>query len=706
VKFPLSWIRDFVQPPGTAGELAAALTAVGLPVETVTTASDGDAIFDIEVFPNRPDCLSVYGVARELAAATRAPLAPPPAVSQAASGQSAAARAKVSIEAADLCGRYVALLLNDVRVGPSPEWVVSRLIKVGLRPINNIVDATNYALWELGHPLHAFDLDKLSGPEIRVRLARPGETIVTLDGVRRTTRPGMLMIADATRCVAVAGVMGGAETMVTEATSSILLESAHFSAPSVRRTARALSLPTDASYRFERGADIELCAAAAHRGAALILKAAGGKLQEGMLEARPAPPVPRRITLRPERVAMLVGTRVETTAMTAQLAALQFQVAPRGASLEVTVPSHRLDVLEEVDLIEEVARSTRYDAIPERLPVIQTGPGEGGVHREGHRMERAIRRALHGAGCHEAVSGSFLASALQARMEAVPAEALSSRFVAVTNPISADADTLRASLLPGLLSCVAHNVNRGARDLRVFEIGHVFRPAAPGAACETGGDIGIIETVSLGIVLTGDVRPKHYLEPARAAAIADLRGLIEAALAEAGHRASCLPAAARPPFQEGRTGMIRAGASRKDDATIGWYGALDRRLESLWDLRQEVLAAEIDMTALCGRRERTIAFQPLPRYPAVSRDLSLVIPRGRLYGEIEEAVREAAAGRIVTVRPTDQYSGPGLPEGTYGLSINLVYQSAEGTLSSEEINDLQGRVTAALSRRCGAALRQ
>lgn len=707
MKFSLSWIREFTEITEQPAELARRLTSAGLPVETVSSTNDGDAVLDIEIFPNRPDCLSVYGIAREVAAITGRSLCPyPAAVGEPSESVAAASLAKVTIEAQDLCGRYSARLMQGVRVAPSPDWLAGRLMTVGLRPVNNIVDATNYVLWEFGQPQHAFDFDTLQGREIRVRRARKGEPIRTLDGVARTLDPDMLAIADAARPVAIAGVMGGAATMVTEKTVNLLLESASFDPTSVRRTSKRLGLATDASYRFERGTDIEATVAALNRLADLIQQVAGGTICAGVLDMRPAPAGVRRLRLRPERLDLLLGIHVEPGTILKTLQALQFIVVLCGEEFDVEVPSHRRDIEREVDLVEEVARSLGYENVPERLPNIA---GTGGIGRTGHRREESIRRGLEAAGCSEAVTYSFAASSddwgLRQRLGA---EEPAIEPIQISNPIAADLEILRTTLLPGLLGAVARNLNRGQRDVRLYEVGHVFRrgPTAPPPHDERKhAPIGPVEeSASLGLAVTGRARPAHWMEPPREVTFYDMKGLIEAALAEPGVAVAVEPLASSEALDLSRSAVVVChadGVSRR----VGRIGALTRAWRERFDIRQDVFVAELDLNRLFSLPEMVATFAPLPRYPSVSRDLSLIVSESRSYREVEETIRAVAPDRIVGVSLFDRYRGSELPAGTVGLSVSVVYQHPERTLASEEVMELQQRILKALEDRLEVRLR-
>lgn len=711
MKFALPWLREFVETGETAADVAALarkLTSVGLPVETITEAA-GVPVLDIEVFSNRPDCMNIYGVAREISAATGRALCPYPGDTPEDAGAPAASSlAGVEVAERGLCGRYTARVMQGVTIGPSPAWLCDRLVMVGLRPVNNIVDVTNYVLWELGHPLHAFDWNMLSGHRIVVRLARRGESLTTLDGVHRSLDTEMLVIADAERPVAIAGVMGGASTMVTEKTVDLLLESAHFDAAAVRRTSKRLALSTDASYRFERGADIEATEMALNRAAALIRQVAGGTICPGLLEDRPAARVVRRITLRAEKVSALLGLPVPESTIEQVLGALQFTVAYADGVHTVEVPSHRQDIEQEVDLVEEVGRSIGYDSIPERLPQI---PGTGGVHRAGHRKECALREVLRAAGFSEATTSSFAESALDWGLrQPVSGDERAIGAIALSNPIAADQEILRTTLLPGLLKSVAHNLNHGNRDVRLFEIGRTFRRGtAPPPTHEERKHppAGPVEEIPmLALVMTGGARESDWLEKGREASFHDMKGVLDSVLAGVGAELTLLPLDSCDALSAERA-LVSFSASGPGGARrpAGRLGALDSAWRDRLDIRQQVLVAEIDLAELYALPAPVIRFRPLPRFPAVSRDLSLVVPKNQPYRSMEEAIRACSPEMVAGVSVFDRYPGGELPPGTVGLSINIRYQHPERTLSAQEVADLQDRILATLATKYGAKLR-
>ena len=472
MKFSFEWLKDYVDPGLDPAEAGARLTAVGIPLDSLDRA-DGDTVLDFDVTTNRPDCMNHLGLARELAVATGTELREPSREPAPSGATPASELASLEVEAPDLCGRYTALVIRGVKVGASPAWLSRRLSAIGQRPINAVVDATNYVLWEMGQPLHAFDLARLSGRKIRVRRAKPGEPLTTLDGIARKLDPEVLVIADDRRAVAVAGVMGGLDSEISLSTTDILLESAHFDPVSVRKTARRLGLHTDASHRFERGADPEITLRAAERCARLITEVAGGTAAPGCLESRAAPPFSREIPLRPERVRRLLGLQVGDGEMRRILELLCCAVDPRDPGLwRVSTPSFRGDLSLEEDLVEEIARHHGYDRIPTTLPRVLVFP-EG--RPEPDRRIRRVQEAMLRCGFTEALNLSLVSDADNEILGRDGAG------LKVVNPLSEGQDRLRTGLLPGLLRNLVHNLNQGSEEVRLFEIGRAFRrPKTPG----------------------------------------------------------------------------------------------------------------------------------------------------------------------------------------------------------------------------------
>ncbi|HEX8559617.1 MAG TPA: phenylalanine--tRNA ligase subunit beta [Pyrinomonadaceae bacterium] len=695
------WLSELVDTGLKAPELAERLTMAGLAVDAVKDEG-GDPVLEIDLTSNRPDCLSHFGVAREVAALTGAQAREPDTAAPSVGGR-AAEFTSVSIEDEDLCPRYAARVVRGVKIGPSPDWLVRRLGAIGQRPINNVADVTNFVMHELGQPLHAFDLAKLDGRRVVVRRARPGERLKTLDGVERDLDGQMLVIADAARAVAVAGVMGGEETEISDATVDVLVESAYFAPQSVRRTSKALGLQTEASYRFERGVDYEGVRRAQDRCVALICRLAGGVATEDAVDVYPRKVEQKSVTLRPRRVEELTGLKVTAAECDRILTALGFERRDpaRGdggdSPLGFVVPTWRTDVSIEEDLVEEVARVVGYEKIVEALPPSPVT----GEYLVGDRRRRAARQVLTAAGFDEAVSFSFIEEAATldeegaSRFEPVPGLQKvegGGAFVRLSNPIIEGARLMRPSLLPGLLGATRHNFNHGTRDVRLFETGRVF--AAGGGE---GGRPHEVESFAL--VVTGQA-----LEEGRAAGrpadFFDIKGALEAA-ADA-MRVGGLefaPAAVRH-LREGQAARVTLGG-----AAVGSLGRLSEEAAAAYKFRQPVYVAEVSLGALLASGERPARYTPLPRFPGAARDVSLVAPRRATYGEMRAAVLALGMEECRGVGLVDVYEGASLPEGKRSLTLRVEYRADDRTLRDEEVDAMHARVVSALEAGFGAQLR-
>ena len=687
MKFSLDWLKEFVDPGLEAAEVGARLTAVGIPMDSLERVGR-DTVFDFDVTSNRPDCMNHLGLARELSVATGRPLKTPsceipPSVDLFTAKTSAA----VEVEAPELCGRYTARIIVGVKVGPSPDWLSGRLSAVGLRPINAVVDATNYVLWEMGHPLHAFDLARLDGRQIRVRRARPQEPLTTLDGIARKLDSETLVIADARRPVAVAGVMGGRDSEISSSTTEVLLESAHFDPASVRRTARKLGLHTDASHRFERGADVEITLPAADRCARLITEVAGGRVLPSVLDRRSAPPSRREIALRPERVCRLLGLEVPKSTMKDLLERLGCGVTDEGASRwRVAVPSFRGDLAQEEDLIEEIARHHGYDRIPTTLPSVFVLP-EG--RPEAEKRSRRIREAVARSGFAETVTLSLVsASDNETLSEAGPG-------LKVTNPLSEGQDRLRGTLLPGLLRSLVHNLNHGSSEVRLFETGSIFRaPARKGEMPDEE------ETISM--VCGGKGGLKHWSGPPQPPDLFDVKGAVEVAARSFG-----LPSPdwrpAHLPFLARGTGAEAAIQGNP----VGFIGQAGPAIALAHELDEPAYLAEISLRKLFARLPAGWGprHHPLVRTPSVSRDLALLLDEDRTYAEVEETIRGVEGIPLVRVTLFDRYRGRPVPPGKVSMAVNLVFQNSGRTLVSGEVKEMLDRIIQRLRDRLGAVPR-
>jgi phenylalanyl-tRNA synthetase beta chain len=688
MRLSLSWLRDFVDARASAEDIAGTLALRGFEVASVE-AVGSDTVIDFEITANRPDCLSVIGLAREVATAYDLPLRTPSAEAGAAIPLASVPpgdsdRLRVVVEDADLCPRYAAAVA-DVTMGPSPAWLASRLQAAGVRPISAIVDITNYVNIELGQPMHAFDLQRLSRAEIRVRRAKKGEVITTLDGVGRMLDPEMLVIADGDRAQAVAGVMGGASSEVSAATTAVAFESAYFAPASVRRTSKRLGLKTEASSRFERGADPNASVLALQRAIALMEQIGAGRAAGPIVDRYPVVRAPRQLHLRRGRLARLLGAAVPDADIERILRGLGLDVAPAGDGWDVIAPTFRVDLLREVDLIEEVGRHYGFHQLDATFPVVTTvaPPPDPRIPRD-----RLVRRILTAAGLSEAVTFGFV--------EANAAEAFAAdggpAAIAIANPLSAKFDTLRSSLLPGLVDAVAHNRRHGRRDVRLFEIGARF--AASG------------ESRGVGIAWTGNAGVEHWSGGARDVDFFDVKGVAEQVCAALG--VAPRVAIARVPYL---TAGQAAAVLAPDGDAIGLVGQVAPAVAEARGLpRQDrVFVAELNLDAIAARRtaadDRTRA---LPRHPSVVRDLSIVVA-DTLPAEIIRGTIQAAGARVVaplaTIAFFDRYQGKGIPDGTVSLSIRLTFQAPDRTLTDSDVQQSVEHIMAALASGHGAVQR-
>ncbi len=692
MKVLVSWLREFVDVPGTPEEIAATMSVRGLAVEGIEAVRDlsadasakADAVLDFETFANRPDTMSVLGIAREVATAYGLPLKAqgPRAQASAAPGQTTLspepralspvekADIDVVIDAPELGPRYVGAVA-DVTVGPSPAWMQARLSAAGVRPISNIVDITNYVLLELGQPMHAFDLAALAGAQIRVRAARPGEQLRTLDGQTRELTPDMLVIADAERACALAGVMGGADSEVTASTKTIVFESAYFNPLSVRRTSKKLGLKTEASMRFERGADPSLPAVAMARACALLEAIGAGKARGTMVDRYPARIEPTVLRLRRERLARFLGAAIPDEDVTRILASLGFALQATTTGLDVTVPTRRVDVRREVDLIEEVARHYGLDNLPVTFPALA-----GAAPASDPRIARArqLRTVLTASGFSEAVTFGFISEA------AATPFAAAGDLVPIANPLSETFAVLRPSALPGIIDAVAHNRRREQRDVRLFEIGARFSRA--------GG-----ERRSVACAWTGAGAGDHWAGGARDVDFFDMKGAVER-IAEA-----LRLEVTTEPHQEAWLTPGRSAAVVAAGVRIGVLGQLAPAIAERHGLPggDPVYVADLDLDAAeqaAPRHEARV--EALPRFPSVTRDISILVDETLPSADLRQTIRGAAPAILVRVREFDRYQGKGVPEGKVSLSLRLTFRSPDRTLTDAEVGDAMAAVLAAL----------
>jgi len=665
---------------------------VGAPLPEALPAAAAETVLELELTPNRGDCASILGVAREVRAQTGAPLRLPP-TEVAESHERAADLVRVAIDDAEGCPRYVARVVRGVRVGPSPDWVRRRLEAAGMRAINNVVDVTNLVLLELGQPLHAFDLAKVGGGEVRVRAARPGERLRTLDGQDRALERDDLVIADATRGIALAGVMGGAESEVSEATRDVLIESAAFAPARIRRTVKRLGLRSEASYRFERGVDRAGVARAADRAARLLAELAGGTPAAGAVDVSAGPPeAPREIEIDPARVNRLLGTALASDEMGALLARLEIATQPAaGGRLRCRVPSHRNDLVIPQDIAEEIARLHGLDRIEARLPVAPLRVVEQAPHRV--LVDRA-RDALVAAGLVEAVTLSFLDAGDLDRLD-LSLDDRRRRTVRIQNPIGEEQSRLRSTLLPSLLRAARANLAHKVERVRIFEVARVF--FSDGPAAEQGlAD----EPLRLAALITRGERASLW-EPREALPLFfEAKGVAERLLLALG-REAWLRAGTPEPY-------LHPGASNEivtPEGVAGSVGELHPDAARAFEIEVPCALIELDLATLAGLPERRPRYTEVSNQPPVRRDLAVLLGREVAAGDVLEAIRKQAGPQLAAVTIFDRYEGKGVPEGKVSLAFRLVFQRADRAFTDAEIAKLVERVVGMLGHRFGGELR-
>ncbi|HSE24122.1 MAG TPA: phenylalanine--tRNA ligase subunit beta [Pyrinomonadaceae bacterium] len=677
------WLRELSATALTPAELRDRLTMVGLAIDAVEN-KETDSVLDVEVPSNRPDCLSHVGVAREVTVIERTNLRLPVAKSFKTAGN-AAELTVVTIDDPQLCPRYAARLIKGVKIGPSPEWLVRRLEVIGQRSINNVADITNYVLHELGQPLHAFDFDKLSGKRIVVRRARAGERLKTLDGFERDLTDDTLVIADAVRPVALAGIMGGEDSEISEQTTDVLIESAYFDANSIRRTARRLGMDTEASRRFERGADRENVINAQQRCVELICELAGGLPTEDVIDVYPGKLQPRSVTLRIARVKDLTSLSVEPKEMDRILTALGFAKQSEGAEeLVYIVPSWRNDVEQEEDLIEEIARHTGFEKIASELPPSSSS----GEYQPGEMKQRILRRALNSFGFDEAINFSFIpregTDLLGITAEAQPL---------LKNPIIEGSAWMRSSLLPGLLSSLRHNFNHGNRDVRLFEIGRIFN-------AKTAGELPA-ESLSLALIATGGALEEARVLAERDLDFFDLKGAVETAVELMNLPALKFVRTAAAHLRQGQSASIGLASGRE----IGSMGRLSDAIGNAYKFRQPVYVLELQLSALLASEETVVHYSPLPRFPSIVRDISLLIDRNTTFEEVVRDIKGREVQALNEVRLVGTYEGANIPATKRSITLRIEYRADERTLRDEEVEETHAQLTSSLLKTFAAEQR-
>lgn len=677
-----NWLNEFIETGLGAEEMAHALTMAGLEVEGLEKLDD-DYVLEVNVTPNRPDCLSVLGIARELRAITGKPLKLPDHEIK----KDAPTNFRIEIKDKELCSRYTGRVVRDVKVGESPEWLRARLERSGIRSVNNIVDITNYVLLELGHPLHAFDLDTLEGGIIRVAAAGKDQQIITLDGVDRKLPEDALLIWDGERPVAVAGVMGGLETEVRNSTKNILIESAWFKPQSVRRTSKALGLKTESSYRFERGTDILGLETALDRTALLVSKLAGGTV-EIKVDAYPVKFSPEPIEVRYEKIDRLLGTKIPTEEVIEILKSLDLDIQHiSDETLVVTPPSWRPDLTLDADIIEEVARLYGYGKIPTSMPCADISFGG----RRPERLISEVREAMRKEGLNEAINYSFM-NEKYLNLLNIAEEDPRRKTVGIKNPLRAEDAVLRTMLVPSLIENFQYNFSRGSREVRIFEIASVFIDA---------GEALPAESRRLGGVLCCEKKPSLWKETAPDFYI--LKGALESLFERFKIRDAEFKKPTREPFlHPGKSADIFIEGAR-----AGFIGELSPGVMERLDVKTKFSPNlfELDMGVLLSSAKKTVSYTSIPRYPAIERDLAIVVDETTEASEISGLIKAYPSEFIEDVSVFDSFTGGNIPEGKKSLGFGIRYRSRERTLTDEEVEDLHGKIVAHLREKTGGEIR-
>ncbi|HXT11375.1 MAG TPA: phenylalanine--tRNA ligase subunit beta [Candidatus Angelobacter sp.] len=699
---------------------------VGKPFAEYLGRTGGDVVYDLEITPNRPDWNSVIGIAREIAALTGNPLKLPKTdIHQTRSTEHASNLVDVRIEDAELCPRYTARVVKGVKIGPSPDWLRSTLEKLGIRSISNVVDVTNFVMLEIGQPLHAFDYhliarsrqgNEAEKPTIVVRRATQGEKFKTLDNVERTLTGDMLLIADEQKGIALAGVMGGQNTEINDDTKDVLIESAYFNPTNIRRTSKTLGLRSESSYRFERGADVGICDWASQRAVQLILETAGGELAEGIVDAYPKPAVAKQIALRHHRVGELLGVSISAEEQVRLLQNLGLHpIGPTGAprvplvkahidtttllnkdavtgtegpSATFDIPSFRVDIKREVDLIEEIARLHGVEKIPATPPrgAIGSNPFDAV-----HDQIAEARRILAGLGLNEA-QGQTLVGNAECRMQ-------NAELVALANPLSSDMDVLRPSLLPGLIHSLRHNVSRKNYDVALFEVGRVFQRAAS----VSPADSAVKEERRIAIALTGQRNPLFWSGPEREAKfdVYDLKGLIEEFFEQFGLRGMTYNRRSESTALFLESATIQLGKQQ-----LGEFGQLLPPLAKRYDLRDAVFLAELNLDLLLARRNPAKSFKSLPAFPSIRRDVAMIVPETTTHDAVLQVVKQTKPANLESVELFDVFRGKNVPEGQKSLAYAFTYRNPEKTLTDAEATAAHEKLVEQFKTKLQATVRE
>lgn len=682
-----NWLKEIIDLDLSAEEAARALTRVGLAVEGIEPHGD-DLVLDIDLTSNRPDCLSHRGVARELGVITGKPLTENVPVEEAAAEvpyPAILAWDVVKIDAPELCNRFTARIIKGVKIGPSPDWLVRRLEAIGERSINNVADITNYVMHELGQPMHAFDLDKLAEHRIIVRRALDGEMITTLDEVERKLDADMLAICDAEKPIAVAGIMGGLDSAITDDTTNVLIEVAYFAPENIRATSRRLNLATEASYRFERGVDINNLKGASDRAAELICDLAGGKAED-LIDVYPTKYSANEVYAENVSAATLRLTGVAVPEAECDRILRSLGIAKNSKRAVYTSPSWRHDIAIEEDLVEEIIRHAGYENIADELPPAFSA----GEYQPGERRKKHLRNSLAANGFDETLSYSFIDVGFDGKFGIVPALS-AGEAVTLRDSVIEGAVRMRQTLLPGLLAAAKTNFNQQNKDLRLFEIGKAF----------VGGDGDLpVERELFALLVTGrDMFAERGL-PGDALDFYDLKGSVEIALDSVNAADITFEAAEITHLRNGQAAEIRVGSE-----IVGTLGRLNQEIEADYKFKQPIYVAEIDLQAVLSAPAAAVVYRPLPKFPSIVRDVSLLAARSVTFASVAAALKENASELLRSVEYVDTYEGKGMSADERSLTVRVEYRSDDHTLAEADVNPLHESLVKHVEERLGARQR-
>jgi phenylalanyl-tRNA synthetase beta chain len=687
MKITYNWLKEFIDFDWTVKELSDKLTFSGIEVEAVESLPDGDHLLELEITPNRPDCLSLLGIARDIRALAGGQIIPLDC-SVKEDGDNIEKLAKLQVEDGQGCPRYLARVITGVKVAESPGWLKEKIEKIGLRTVNNVADVTNLVMYELGHPLHAFDYDRLADHTIIVRSAKSGENFTTLDGVERKLSAEHLVIADAKHPVALAGIMGGLESEISDNTKSVLLESAYFEPNRIRKGSRLLGLKTDASYRFERGADPLILKKAADRAAKLIVQLAGGQIASGVLDVKKAEfPEYRKVILRPEKACSLLGVDIPADRMVRILNDLELKAQISGGIIETQVPSFRADIEREVDLIEEVGRIYGYDNLPGERIEPWAVPA---IKRPKDKFLSEVSRAMMSLGFAEHYGLTLIDPSMLDLLNLAPIFAVKPAAELV-NPISSDLAVLRTTLMPDLIEAATRNINNGISDVRLFEVGKVFLP----------GEKGPSEFLRLGAVLCGIAAPQTWDAKPKPIDFFDIKGALQFLLGSLGIEGIDLTSETIPALHPGRSITIKLNGR-----TLGYCGELEPSAAEKLGLKEMIYCLELElepvMEAYLGRKN---SYRELPKYPAIKRDLALELPAETTSHEVISAIKELAGRELESASLFDLYQGKQIAQGRKSMAYSLVYRAQDRTLTDAEVSGIHQKVVEGLKEKLQAKVR-